>query len=124
MMFVAAHVGHEAAVPLPQVATGDIVTGMLTDANMTPEVYVWVHGPSENPFEPHLDLDGESFTDFTDDRLQNPADWPPVAYLFPGDLVGCSCDVVTQWALNGQPTGPNTDEDTDSPSVDEGDSGD
>jgi hypothetical protein len=91
-----------------QIGTGDAVTDML---NAAPDVeavsYEWVHGPTLRPFEPHEDLDGESFASFTDDVLANPDDWPENDFFFPGDHDGCSCDFNTVWgpADTGDDTG-------------------
>jgi hypothetical protein len=71
--------------------------------------YVWVHafyGEPQRRFEPHYRLDGERFTGGPtedgrspveeDDRLVNDTDWPEQPYYFPGDHLGCTCELVAQ----------------------------
>jgi hypothetical protein len=88
-------------VPVGGVATGATISGILTDAGAQTSGYEWVHGTSEKPFEPHLELDGVEFDSFTDDQLQNTTGFPDNAYFLPGDHAGCSCDTTALWITPG-----------------------
>jgi hypothetical protein len=83
--------------PVGQISTGDSVTSYLEDAGTETAGYEWIHGSPLKPFEPHEDLDGTQFTDWTDDALTNGDDWPPVPYFVPGDHEGCTCDYLVLW---------------------------
>lgn len=80
------------------VATGTTVQNFLTTAGQQITGYEWVHGPSDKPFEPHLDLDGLVFTSFTDPALQNTTGFPDNDYYLPGDHAGCLCDVTVEYS--------------------------
>ena len=88
-------------IPDGQIGTGAAVGGLLDASGMEVASFTWAHGPSLNPFEPHLDLDGTEFTNFNDDALANPGDFPEVDFFFPGDHIGCSCDFATVWTQGG-----------------------
>ena len=83
-----------------QVATGDTVRDALSENGVEDAGYVWVHGPSGNPFEPHLELDGEEFSTFDAPGLQNNEGFPDYDYFAPGDHSGCSCDFMPLFADN------------------------
>lgn len=81
--------------------------GLDTEVPMTD--YVWVHGFYGEPkrvFEPHRDLNGEHFTGGPatgdrspveeDDRLLNTTGWPETSHYFPGDHLGCTCELIAQ----------------------------
>jgi len=92
-----------------QVATGDTVTDALADNGVETGGYVWVHGPSGNPFEPHLELDGEEFQTFDSEVLANDGSFPDYDYYAPGDHDGCSCDFTPLFSVNegeGEPAEP------------------
>lgn len=58
------------------------------------ERYRWVHGISENIYEPHLMLDDTIFESWTAAELAtpNPDEFPFVSHYYPGDHPGCRCD--------------------------------
>ena len=60
------------------------------------EAYEWVYGPGgrSRPFEPHVELDGLVFQDFSDDQLAVTGSFPDGGYYLPGDHAGCLCDVA------------------------------
>lgn len=59
------------------------------------DFYTWDYGDEpRKPFEPHLDLDGVTFTSWDDDVLANPNDFPPVEFLAPSDHPGCGCMAI------------------------------
>lgn len=80
--------------PLGGIGTGETLMGAVTAGGGEIEAYQWVYGDAYRAtnFEPHLDLDGDVFTDFTSEVL--------VAgdfvgdYYFPGDHDGCVCDIA------------------------------
>jgi hypothetical protein len=79
------------------VATGDTVLAALPTVGVQVEGYEWAYGdPSlrDRNFEPHLDLDGQTFSSWNDPVLTNFAAWPPEQRYFPGDHDGCLCDAV------------------------------
>ena len=84
--------------PVGGVASGAMINQLLSQNNVTTADYEFVHGPSDKPFEPHLDLDGLTFGSFTDSALANNGDFPSNAYFFPGDHSGCLCDVTALYA--------------------------
>jgi hypothetical protein len=100
-------------VPLGQIGTGDAITGMLNDSgNVEVATYEWVHnysGPS--PFEPHEDLDGVSFTSFTDDVLANDSGFPDTAFYLPGDHENCGCDYSVTWTPAALAAGEEPEDD-------------
>lgn len=89
------------------IGTGETVSQALQDAGAATDGYTWVHGPSSNPFEPHLNLDGVDFSSFDDDALTNDENFPDYAFFAPGDHDGCSCDYMVVWT-SGDST-DNTD---------------
>lgn len=72
--------------------------GLDEDEPMTE--YVWVHGFYGQPktiFEPHERLDGHRTTDpENDDTFLNIDAWPEADRYFPGDHLGCTCELVAQ----------------------------
>jgi hypothetical protein len=79
--------------PAGGIATGEDITGALSEAGAAVEGYVWVYGPARRKtFDPHLELDGVEFRNFDDDVLANPDSFPEFAYYMPGDHDGCLCD--------------------------------
>jgi hypothetical protein len=53
-----------------------------------------VAGSPARPFEPHQELDGVTFTDWSDPVLANTGSFPAGGYYIPGDHGGCQCDVA------------------------------
>jgi hypothetical protein len=88
--------------PMGGIGTGATVTGVLTDAGGNIAAYQWVHGYTDNPFEPHEALDGAIFSDFSDNALSVPADagWS-IGFWVPGDHKGCTCDFMPIWLPPG-----------------------
>lgn len=82
-----------------QIGTGSTVESLLESSGMEKEEYEWEHGSmTQNPFEPHLDLDGTVFPTFDSEALANTGDFPSgQAYFFPGDHGGCGCDARPTW---------------------------
>lgn len=80
--------------PQPGAVLSDASIGALAERHGG-EVgrYRWVYGISDNHFQPHLNLDGQEFSGWTDPVLRNPNPaFPKVEYLYPGDHGGCECD--------------------------------
>lgn len=93
-----------------QVATGDTISGVLSDAGGQTDQWEWNHaGTVGNPFEGHLLLDGIPFESFDDEALANTGDFPDNAFYFPGDRTGCTCDVVPLWSFPGSPVNDSSD---------------
>jgi len=82
------------------VATGDTIADTLADHGAQALGFEWVYGVADrNTFEPHLDLDGERFDSWTDDRLSTPAAYAWIgAHFRPGDHDGCQCSYMPVWA--------------------------
>lgn len=78
------------------IGTGDLALGVLRDDGYDVEAYEWVYGPGgrSRPFEPHQELDGIVFTDWSDSQLAVTGSFPDGAYYLPGDHGGCLCDVA------------------------------
>lgn len=78
------------------IGTGDLVSEVLAGEGYGVQGYEWVYGPAarSRPFEPHADLDGVTFEDFSDPQLAVTGSFPDGAYYLPGDHVGCLCDVA------------------------------
>ncbi len=83
--------------PPGQIGTGRTITGLLDAGGAQLVTFEWVHGMAADPFQPHVDLDGETFTDWTGPELANADPFPDFGGYFPGDHAGCSCDVLTVW---------------------------
>lgn len=78
------------------VGTGDLINEVLGQMGYGTEAYEWVYGPGgrTRPFEPHVELDGLVFTDWSDPQLAVSGSFPDGAYYIPGDHSGCQCDVA------------------------------
>jgi hypothetical protein len=85
----------------PGLTTGPAVAETIGNEGMGIESYTWIHGFTPNPFEPHVDLDGVEFANWTDEALLNNDEWPDVDYFIPGDHDGCSCDFAVNWGNSG-----------------------
>lgn len=95
----------DGSTPLGGIGSGPIIGGLLRTCGAEIDHYLWVHGISRNPFEPHLELDGTEFTQFTDGRLANSGEqWVGNRFYFPGDHDGCSCDIQYLWTDSGHGT--------------------
>ncbi len=75
-------------------ATGPQAQRALRIAGFTVSAWEWHHSLMTNPVPAHSALDGETFTDWHDDKLLNTAPFPVFAYLFPGDHAGCKCSTT------------------------------
>lgn len=65
---------------------------MVREGGSAEPVYSWEHGSPPQPFAPHVDLEGETWTaDEEREVLDNPNDFPPSAIFHPGDHDGCTC---------------------------------
>ncbi len=87
--------------PLVGLTTGPAVQETLTGEGLSIETYTWVHGFTPSPFEPHVNLDGVEFANWTDDILTNEDEFPDVEFFAPGDHDGCSCDFTVNWGNGG-----------------------
>lgn len=75
-------------------AWGPVVQEVLREEGIAAAAFVWNWGSyPRNPFQPHLDLDGEEFSSFSDDVLRNSEPWPNTEYFYPGDHEWCRCGV-------------------------------
>lgn len=75
------------------IALGPDAQEAMSTIGLEYESMVWTVGWPSRPFEPHSDLDGLVFTDWTDEALAFD-DWPASdngGFLFPGDHDGCQC---------------------------------
>ena len=87
--------------PVGEIGTGATLSDLLTNSDaVSQQGYEWAHGPSMNPYQPHLDLDGVQFDAFDDPQLANNDGFPDNAYFLPGDHPGCMCDFVPLWLSN------------------------
>lgn len=80
--------------PQPGAVMSDSAIGALASKHESEPVgYRWIYGISDNHFQPHLNLDGKEFADWSDPVLKNPNPaFPKVNHLYPGDHAGCECD--------------------------------
>lgn len=120
----AAGVPRSAAVTIPsmpvgEVAMGESMMGLLDEAGLGVQAFVWVYGPAgrAHPFEPHAELDGETFENFDDPVLAIDGDWPDSGFYYPGDHDGCLCDfemtIIEGGSDRSEPTRPDTSRMTD-----------
>lgn len=72
------------------------VRTVLDAMGATVRAFRWTVGAPAHPFEPHQSLAGVSFSDWDDQRLSNPAPWPPVPFFAPGDHQGCQCNAIPE----------------------------
>lgn len=89
--------------PLGGIVGGETVRTAVEDAGGVEVGYTWVYGITSlaDRFEPHWELEGQRFQDWTDPKLSS-ADtrYSFVGpYFRPGDHEGCMCDYVPAWAL-------------------------
>jgi len=94
--------GEDPSVPTGGVGTGTLTETILEDQGVQTMGMQWDYGPAvRNSFDPHLDLDGLSFTSWSDPALEvNPDDaWLGTEYYHPGDHNGCLCAVVQSFTL-------------------------
>lgn len=89
------------AEPLTGIGNGPIVEDVLTTDGASIQTYEWIHGASNNPFEPHLELDGVEFSTFDAPILANEGSFPDSAFYMAGDHDGCSCDFMPIWYAEG-----------------------
>lgn len=76
------------------VGNDSITTEMLTESGNGDVVtrYTWVRGNPENPFEPHVDLEGTTWIAGENEReVLGESFLTPGAQWHPGDHVGCQC---------------------------------
>lgn len=92
--------------PVGGLANGDTVTREIEEAGGVSVGYTWVYGitPLKRKFDPHFDLEGKRFTEWSDpilDTVDNYAGryaWVG-PHFRPGDHGGCMCDYVPGYAL-------------------------
>jgi hypothetical protein len=88
-----------------QIGTGATIEELLSspESQVEQASYEWSHASTtNNPFEPHEDLDGAQFDSFEAEALANRGDFPDNAFYFPGDHGGCHCDAILLWVPLGQ----------------------
>lgn len=65
---------------------------MILDEGSAEPLYRWEHGTPAQPFAPHEELDGITWTAENElEVLNNPNDFPRSVSYFPGDHDGCTC---------------------------------
>lgn len=65
---------------------------LIEDEGSARPVYEWEHGSPPQPFAPHAELEGTTWTaDEEREVLDNPDEFPPSAIYHPGDHDGCTC---------------------------------
>lgn len=81
--------------PAGGVATGKLSNDLAESNGISTPKYRWVYGPAhrDHEFHPHRELNGKTFTNFNDSVLRNSNSFPAASYYYPGDHIGCSCDV-------------------------------
>jgi hypothetical protein len=78
--------------PLGLMATGETTLTYLSAAGVSANGFRWVYGDETRvTFEPHLDLDGVEFTEWSDPALTNGDAFPDTSFFYPGDHNGCRC---------------------------------
>ena len=77
------------------VATGVRIANVLQVLGVQERGLLWVYGQApRRTFEPHLSLDGQTFTGPEDDALTVGGTFPRTSHYYPGDHRGCRC----RWA--------------------------
>lgn len=65
---------------------------MILEEGSASPLYRWEHGSPAIPFQPHVELDGITWTAENElEVLDNPNDFPRPLSYFPGDHDGCTC---------------------------------
>lgn len=74
-------------------ANGQQTLDWLSEIGYKVDVREWTVGSPAQRFEPHQNLRGTRFTEYTDPKLATPptASWLGVSFMFPGDHSGCQC---------------------------------
>jgi hypothetical protein len=90
--------------PVGGIATGTLITGVLKDAGGLIEAYIWDYGPGyrARPFEPHQELDGQTFASYDSEVLANNSNWPPFTSYEPGDHEMCQCSAIPTWTFTNE----------------------
>lgn len=85
--------------PAGGVAQGEAVMAALADSGVKEEGFVFEYGiaPRSHPFEGHLGLDQQFFSNWDDPVLEVSAEdsWLGTTHYYPGDHENCSCDFST-----------------------------
>lgn len=84
------------------IGTGELMMSTITASDAEIDAYQWDYGDAyrATSFEPHLDLDGDIFSDFTSDLLASAGEFSD--FYFPGDHNGCVCDIVPVIVRRGE----------------------
>ena len=84
--------------PLRGVAGGSGLIDLVTRQGASASGWEWVHATVNNPFEPHLELDGEIFGyDLESDAQRMSADISTLWTSYrPGDHAGCNCSIIPE----------------------------
>ena len=78
-------------------ALGDNTLRTLREGGLVTAGYVWEYGDPasrRSNFEPHQNLDGVEFIEWTDPSLGAFGSWVGVSHFFPGDHKGCRCQTI------------------------------
>jgi hypothetical protein len=75
------------------IGTGPISNGILTDAGVLVEGYIWRYGFSRSQFQAHRQLNGTFYVTPQDEVLAIDSSdaWLGTPFYFPGDHKGCNC---------------------------------
>jgi hypothetical protein len=72
-------------------ANGEQAQRWIVEAGYRVREREWTVGAPAKPFEPHRNLRGTRFEQWTDPALTNYTSWLGVSFMFPGDHKGCVC---------------------------------
>lgn len=92
--------------PVGGLANGDTVRREMEQHGAVELGYLWVYGITLDPrkFDPHWDLEGAKFADWSDPKLETAAVYGGKfawvgTHFRPGDHRGCMCDYVPAYAV-------------------------
>lgn len=80
--------------PVGGIGTGSDASDIIGAFGAQREAWRWEYGgAARNPFQPHLDLDQSIVSSTSDKAWANADPFPLSTQYFPGDHVGCNCDL-------------------------------
>lgn len=88
------------------VGTGQVIQDALASAGASIEHWVWIYGASARSFEPHVQLEGVTYTSHDAEALANDNGWPETDFFYPGDHDGCDCTEDPMWSTSAPGDGP------------------
>lgn len=97
----------EDAVPVGGATAGPEMQATFEDQlGISQDGMTWIYGdaPRSKEFQPHKDLDGQTFTGWDDPILTNTGDWPDYDHYFCGDHNGCECDAALSYTQADEQT--------------------